>query len=249
MSASYPSSIKTFTVKTAKQDKARAADVNAMQDEITAIETELGTNPAGSKTTVKDRLAVNLADDGATAKGTSFPASPTAGQLFYRTDEDKLYSRDAANANWKVVGETLSNMIFSWVGKNVLGMNNGLAVTTSSSAPTSSDLRYVYLMTDQTSYTTVITIPWRKISGVNTIVCHGTAGGFTYNGRIQVDIGGQVGSVLFGNSGLSNPSFTPFSIDISSLTNGTLYDILIQLRTETSGGVAALWEVFLEGQS
>jgi hypothetical protein len=38
--------------------------MNAVQTDVTAIETELGTDPAGTTTDVKTRLAVSLADDG-----------------------------------------------------------------------------------------------------------------------------------------------------------------------------------------
>ncbi len=56
MSASYPNAIKTFTVKQDGVDDVMADHVNALQYEITAIETELGTNPKGDKADVKTRL-------------------------------------------------------------------------------------------------------------------------------------------------------------------------------------------------
>lgn len=49
MAASYPGAIKSFTTKTNNVDDVDAADMNAVQDEINAIETELGIN-------VDDRL-------------------------------------------------------------------------------------------------------------------------------------------------------------------------------------------------
>lgn len=100
MAASYPGSIKTFTTKTNKVDLVDADHINDLQLEVTAIETELGINVAGSKTDLKTRLAVSIADDGAIQKGTAFPGSPVAMQLFGRTDEDVLYRRNAANDDW-----------------------------------------------------------------------------------------------------------------------------------------------------
>ena len=46
MPASYPGAIKTFVARVAGQ-VARAAHIQDIQDEVTAIETALGTNPAG----------------------------------------------------------------------------------------------------------------------------------------------------------------------------------------------------------
>jgi hypothetical protein len=48
MAASYPSSPKTFTNKVDNQDTVIASDVNLAYDEITAIETTLGSSPATS---------------------------------------------------------------------------------------------------------------------------------------------------------------------------------------------------------
>lgn len=56
MPASYPGAIKSFTTKVDGVDDVLAAHINDPQLEITAIETELGTDPAGTYTNVKTRL-------------------------------------------------------------------------------------------------------------------------------------------------------------------------------------------------
>ena len=56
MPASYPSAIKTFTTLVDGVDDVLAAHQNDPNAEITAIETELGTNPRGTATDVKTRL-------------------------------------------------------------------------------------------------------------------------------------------------------------------------------------------------
>ena len=63
MAASYPSAIKSFTQQVDLSDVIDAADVNEAYDEIEAIQTELGTDPAGTATDVKTRLDQSL--DGA----------------------------------------------------------------------------------------------------------------------------------------------------------------------------------------
>lgn len=58
--ASYPGSIKTFATLVDLADSVLAAHQNDRGAEITAIETELGTDPAGAYSTVADRLDAML---------------------------------------------------------------------------------------------------------------------------------------------------------------------------------------------
>lgn len=55
MASSYPGAIDSFTTKSAGQT-ITAAHVNDMQDAVVAVQTELGTDPAGSEVDVKTRL-------------------------------------------------------------------------------------------------------------------------------------------------------------------------------------------------
>lgn len=100
----YPSGLDTWVTLTDKEDLAEASDLNKIKAAIEAIQTELGLDPAGSAATLVARLAISIALDGAIQKNTSFPGSPVAGQLFFRTDEDILYRRNAANGSWVQIG-------------------------------------------------------------------------------------------------------------------------------------------------
>lgn len=102
--SNYPGSLDSFSTKRFKQDVNRSADINALQDAIVAIETELGTDPAGSLTNVKTFLQRCLATNGAMRQGTSFPGSPNEGDFFYRTDQDKMYIYDGSA--WDAVSLT-----------------------------------------------------------------------------------------------------------------------------------------------
>lgn len=64
MAASYPGAIKNFLVLEDGVDKVIAAHPNDRAAEITAIETELGTDVAGSAVDLKTRLAVSINADG-----------------------------------------------------------------------------------------------------------------------------------------------------------------------------------------
>ena len=63
MPTNYPGAIDTFSAQSDGVDDVLAADMNDVQDPVNAIETELGTDPAGTATDVKTRLARSL--DGA----------------------------------------------------------------------------------------------------------------------------------------------------------------------------------------
>lgn len=60
----YPSTVDSYTAKTDGVDHVLAAHVNTLQTSVVAIETELGTDPAGSVPDVKTRLAVSHDDAG-----------------------------------------------------------------------------------------------------------------------------------------------------------------------------------------
>lgn len=60
----YPGSLDSFTTKTDDVTEVLAAHVNDLQTAIVAIETELGTDPAGTKTDLKTRLVQSLSTEG-----------------------------------------------------------------------------------------------------------------------------------------------------------------------------------------
>lgn len=64
--ADYPAAVTSFTTKVDHVDDVQAADVNNLQNEVVAIETELGTDPAGPATDVKTRLARTLLEAAST---------------------------------------------------------------------------------------------------------------------------------------------------------------------------------------
>ncbi len=101
--SAYPSSIKSFTAKTDFIDDVLAAHVNDIQNEVMAIETELGTLPKGSAADVKARIEAvesRLADletgwiaDGATwtyASATTFTVSGDVQARFPKGTKIKL---------------------------------------------------------------------------------------------------------------------------------------------------------------
>jgi len=60
----YPTAIDTFTTWEDDIDNILALTVNDIADQLVAVQTELGTDPAGTLTNLKSRLAVSINNDG-----------------------------------------------------------------------------------------------------------------------------------------------------------------------------------------
>jgi len=99
--ATYPGSLVSFTTKVNKVDKNDADDINVLQGEVTAIETELGTDVAGSYTDLKTFIGVCFNTQGVVVNSTGDPGSGIVGQIFYNTDANdfKVYN----GATWDSV--------------------------------------------------------------------------------------------------------------------------------------------------
>lgn len=97
MTAAYPTTVKSFTTKVDFTDTVLAAHVNSLQEEVVAVQTELGTDVAvGSGwvgvfdqittnwSTLKDRIA-NIEYGIADALEASLPTGGTTGQALVKT--------------------------------------------------------------------------------------------------------------------------------------------------------------------
>lgn len=216
-----PLPIETFTTKEDKVDANSAADINALQSSIVTIETAL------------DKL-VNT--DGSLVQGTSFPLLPGVGQVFYRTDLITAYIWNGSV--WQALGGSLSNVIFNWTGcvdysGGVIGKVNGSALNPTTGA------NYDFLMVGQavSSPQGVLRSKFLKISGVNTLTIYANA--WTRSGHVNaavwVDCGSTNGSVAT-ISASSPGTWSTFTIDVSGLTNGTVYDLTVSIYNPTSSG-------------
>jgi len=106
----YPGAIDEFTHRVDEVDDVMAADVNELQDAIEAIETELGTDPAGTATDLKTRLANLISDGGFLKLKTSTELTISSGaitvtQNFHTIDtESDAASDDLATINGGAAG-------------------------------------------------------------------------------------------------------------------------------------------------
>jgi len=237
-SSDYPGSLDSWVSITDKEDLAEASDINKLKNAVLAIQTELGLDPAGTFTDVLSRLALLQATNGALANGTSFPVSPAPidGQAFYRTDEDVLYIYDGSA--WDSQGQSLSNTIFSFA-LNAGGTANSFGVILNDSATAAStEIMLAYWAVDGTTYQSVIDSKFKKTAGISTITVYARVwedGG--NDGRILVDIGGQTGNTTFTEN---VPTWKNLSVDVSSLSDGTVYDISVQLKHDSASNMSYL---------
>lgn len=225
----FDSGIISFTTKTNKVDLVDAAHINAVQTELVTIETILGVGVKGDRINLKTRLNNALDADGSILSGTSFPSPSLPSQGFYKTDVDIFYIMNAANSQWVAQGGSVGNLLFQYTGQvDQQGSNKGEVVGTTL-VPSGATGNYRFLQA-RDSTITIWTTRWTKISGVTTvtILCRIWGRTGTSVARLSVDIGGQSGLVN-GTTGQVTPEWKSFTIDVSSLVNGTTYDVTTTL--------------------
>ncbi len=116
--ASYPGAIKNFLVLEDGVDKVIAAHPNDRAAEITAIETELGIDVAGSAADLVTRLAVALNDDGTpkTVLGAWVNKSASYGAQVAATDGFVVaYNHNSNGAN---PGGDVTSDLVGWTDVN-----------------------------------------------------------------------------------------------------------------------------------
>lgn len=230
----YDSAVTSFTTKTDKVDLVQAAHINSVQSELVTIETILGTNVKGNRSDLKTRLNNALDADGSILSGTAFPSPALTSQLYFRTDLGLLY---LFNSAWGVVGGGLSNVIFQWNGCDLGTTNiiNWYYGTSLSPNIASSTPNYNYYGVYGNTYRTILNGKFTKISGISTVTIMGRLWAndpdSSREALLKIDIGGQNNYVK--STATITPAWSNTStIDVSSLTNGTTYDITIQLANE-----------------
>jgi len=136
----------------------------------------------------------------------------------------------------------LSNVIFEWYGIDTIDTASnpdGGEITSASLADNTTVALYRYIRIEQSTYRTILTGRFKKIAGISTITIQAklwsTSTDADKEAVLLVDVGGQSNTVKTITS-ITPTWVTSADIDVSSLTNGTVYDITIQLKSEYSTG-------------
>lgn len=134
----------------------------------------------------------------------------------------------------------LSNVVFCWSGNDSYSANNyGMNVSTTQSLDLAGadSAGYINFVNDTTTYQTFLNFKFKKTAGINTITIHARLWGRSAAGGseavLNVDVGGQSNTVQSVTS--STPSWVATAdIDVSGLTDGTVYDGIVQLKAENN---------------
>ena len=219
-----------------------------------------GTAPFTIASTTK---VTNLNAD--TVDGQTFPAV-VAGDILYGSGNNTLsalakdtdtnkYLR-AGNTPSYVIPPNTSNVIFQWTGVTMVDYvdaSDGVYQThvTDHNPTTPVSLPHV-LIHKGTTETILLRSGFLKVAGVNTLtIYHLSAAGVAGAGIIKVDVGGQsatetnIANTAFGTS----MNLLPFSntIDVSSLTNGTFYQLTVALDGSEGTTVMQLASIIIFG--
>lgn len=244
----YPGAYDVFADKEAKQNVVSKKDMNKVQNAIEAIEAALGLDIEGNQSTLNGRLAVMMDDNGAVQGGSSFPGTTYPNMLFKRTDQDILYQRDNADTAWSALGSSVTNLISEWHGNSNVASTNG-GIITSASSLLATNGNYEYLAGEGTVYRTLRTIYFQKTAGADTLrvyANHWSSSGTAYV-QFNVDPGGSALTCTF-SSASTSPGWSSDTIDISGLTNGNYYTIIVQIKGSASSqyGYCSQYLIFAE---
>lgn len=109
LTASYPGAVKSFTEVTDNVTEMTSTDINPVYAEVTAIQTELGTDPAGSVATVKLRLAQSLSGTGCLDFATATALTISGGVITPTQNWHTVDTEGAASADDLVTIGTTDN--------------------------------------------------------------------------------------------------------------------------------------------
>lgn len=141
----------------------------------------------------------------------------------------------SANPQWANGGP--SNTLFQYAGSiDQHGTNNGeISPTSLTAASTVSNYRF--LCVSGGSYVQIWSTKFLKIASINTVTIYARIWSNinTDIPDIKIDIGGQNNH---GTSSGNVPAWITFTIDVSSLTNGTAYDVKASLKETTNSDLS-----------
>jgi hypothetical protein len=180
------------------------------------------------------QLTETTAPTTAASKGAIYTKdSGTQPELFFR--EESSGDEVQITSNGATIYKTNTLFQYSGVGSACEIMDSNIVVSTWTPL-----CRYLIGTTATTGlYETVWETKWMKIASVSYVTVYGQIWQ-TYPDRsgtvnLKVDIGG-VSNNANGTQNRVTPEWKNFDVDVSTLTNGTVYDVRVQLKITAGGG-------------
>jgi hypothetical protein len=219
MAAVYPAGVKTFTTKVDETDRVRAAHMNDVQDEISAIQAAIGTSPgvhgSSSYATVNARLLAMVSTVGAWTSWTPTWTSSGAAQ--------------------PVNGDATRTGAYIQIGKLVIAR---IKLTMLQTPTTDGNWRFSYPVPIATANTATAigTMIARDSSGSQSYSCMAYAGSTFFNATL--------GQTLKVTSGQENLSFTADATKTkNNISYGTTYKYAPVVSTSCGQtGLYSQWE-------
>lgn len=120
--------------------------------------------------------------------------------------------------------------------------NGGLCLATTAEPDPTTQARYLlWSVFSNNVFRTLTTTKFKKISGVTVVTVYARCWRFSstaQTGTFRATIGGQVGSTTFTSA---THTWINFDVDVSSLTNGTVYDVTFDMSSDELGGNAKIY--------
>ena len=219
-SASIPYSKLSFSNNIVTGDIANGTILNADINASAAI--------ASSKL---DTVAVAQGGTGATTAQTAIDAllpSQTG-------NSGKFLTTDATNSSWGTIVNS-GNIVFSWYGVDIKHATYGIMTNESSYVPSVITEGYTFYVSANLAQT-IIDTKFQKVAGIGQLTVYGKiwtndAGGGRA-GKCTVDINSGTSGNVTGTANQVTPEWKNFTIDVSGLTDGTVYQMEIQLGPDS----------------
>lgn len=145
----------------------------------------------------------------------------------------------SANPVWATNG-SLSNCLFQYSAATTLTGSGLGEIAGTTLTPTTATGNYRFLSNRSSGgsvYNPVWGTKWKKVAGVSTVTYYSqiwlSGAGPSTNANIKVDIGGQNSNVS-GTLNQVTPEWVTNTIDVSGLSNGTVYDVTVSLTYAAS---------------
>ena len=251
MSGTYPNGVVVLPDVVNHVDVYDAENIKALNREVIALQTYVGTSPQGNRGSLSDRISAVLSGSGGYVLTTAIPVETYPGKTWYRTDLDVLQVVKATNAV-QTIGNSFSNVLYvaPLVGQTTPGLGfveGTLQTVTTGTTP----IKFKYFVKSQgtTFGTHHPVLRFRKFTGINTIDFVGRiwcGGGAADQVALQIAVGGNTGTSA-GIADSTSPTQVTASVDVSGLNNGTAYDLVISMRKTTNSEECMLGDFIIYG--